>query len=46
MRSAQEFAKIIATHLIQDWENIELSRTGVSGEKETRYSPQSAYQLL
>ncbi|VCX74514.1 hypothetical protein BANRA_00473 [Acinetobacter baumannii] len=33
MRSAQEFAKIIATHLIQDWENIELSRTGVSGEK-------------
>ncbi|WP_457795427.1 hypothetical protein [Acinetobacter baumannii] len=46
MRSAQEFAKIIATHLIQDWENIELSKTGIVGEKETRYSPQSAYQLL
>ena len=26
MLSAQEFAKIIATHLIQDWENIELSK--------------------
>ncbi|MCU1829082.1 hypothetical protein NW684_19145, partial [Acinetobacter baumannii] len=38
MRSAQEFAKIIANHLIQDWENIELSKTGIAGEKETRYS--------
>ena len=46
MLSAQEFARIIATHLIQDWENIELSKTGIAGEKETRYSPQSAYQLL
>ncbi|WP_392460885.1 hypothetical protein, partial [Acinetobacter baumannii] len=33
MLSAQEFAKIIATHLIQDWENIELSKTGIAGEK-------------
>ncbi|MFI7982622.1 hypothetical protein ACFMJS_15310, partial [Acinetobacter baumannii] len=28
------------------WENIELSKTGIAGEKETRYSPKSAYQLL
>ncbi|EPQ3875574.1 hypothetical protein LHN13_003664 [Acinetobacter baumannii] len=46
VKVAHEFTKIIATHLIQDWENIELSPTGVAGEKETRYSPQNAYQLL
>lgn len=46
IKVAQEFAKIIATHLIQDWENIELSSTGITKEKETRYSPHTAYQLL
>lgn len=46
MMVAKEFAKIIATYLIQDWENIKISKTEKFSDKETRYSPNTAYQLL
>ncbi|MBP8005300.1 MAG: hypothetical protein KAZ18_00105 [Acinetobacter sp.] len=46
MQIAKEFAKIIATYLVQDWENIKISKTETFGDKETRYSPDAAYQLL
>jgi len=46
IQKAKEFAKIIAKHLIQDWENVEITQAGQSSIKETRYSPEAAYQLM
>ncbi len=46
LQIGKEFAKIIATYLIWDWENIEISRTGIASKDETRYSPDAAYQML
>jgi hypothetical protein len=37
----------IATHAIQDWENVALQQKGEEEpEHETRYTPQNAYDLL
>ncbi|MGU3289102.1 hypothetical protein ACLBWM_05710 [Acinetobacter radioresistens] len=43
----EEYTKIIATHAIQDWENVALQQKGEEEpEHETRYTPQNAYDLL
>jgi len=44
----QEYVKIIATHVIQDWENICFIQKGQEEElgEEVRYTPQNAYSLL
>ena len=43
---AQEYMRIIAKHVIQDWENVELLTPTSESKGETPYSPESAYQLL
>jgi len=43
----QEHTRIIATHAIQDWENVSLQQKGKEElVHETRYSPKNAYDLL
>lgn len=43
----KEYLTIIATHVIQDWENVSLQHKGEEEpEHETRYTPQNAYDLL
>ncbi|WP_151764886.1 hypothetical protein [Acinetobacter soli] len=43
-----EFLKIVAIHLIQDWENIAIidKDVGEGGSEETRYTPENAFNLL
>lgn len=43
---AQEYLKIIAKHVIQDWENIELLTPDSESKGETPYSPENAYAML
>ncbi|AOA58234.1 hypothetical protein [Acinetobacter larvae] len=42
----QEFIKIIAEHVIQDWENITLQFTDKHGFETEKYTPENAYQLM
>lgn len=43
---AQEYLKIIAKHVIQDWENIELLKPTGKSKGETPYSPENAYSMM
>src|SRR5690606_41186648 len=43
---AQEYMRIIAKHVIQDWENLAFITSAGEVEGETPYSPENAYQLL
>ena len=43
---AQEYMRIIAKHVIQDWENVVFITSAGEVEGETPYSPENAYQLL
>lgn len=45
-KSAQEYMKIIAKHVIQDWENVAFITSAGEVEGETPYSLENAYQLL
>lgn len=43
---SQEYLKIIANHLVQDWENIKLKVEGKWSASETCYTPENAYSML
>ncbi|MGE8653762.1 MAG: hypothetical protein ACN6NV_08455 [Acinetobacter gandensis] len=43
---AQEYLKIIAKHVIKDWENIELLKPTGKSKGETSYSPGNAYSMM
>lgn len=46
LKIAQEYMKVIAKHVIQDWENLAFITSAGEVEGETPYSPENAYQLL
>lgn len=46
LKLAQEYMKIIAKHVIQDWENLAFITPAGEVEGETFYSLENAYQLL
>ena len=43
---AQEYMKVIAKHVIQDWENVVFITSAGEVEGETPYSPEIAFELL
>lgn len=43
---AQEYLKIIAKHVIQDWENLVFLQPTGESKGETPYSLENAYELL
>lgn len=43
---AQEYMRIIAKHVIQDWENVAFITSAGEVEGETPYSPENAYTMM